>query len=229
MAVVFDAQGHIDTGASTTATSLSGTPITVGSGANRAIGVCLTFGNTIGLPTGITVTCGGVSMTAVTGASASNGTVAASAIWFALVNPTSGTPTIAAAWTGGRCCVMGAISFTGVNQTGGVTSFAHGNGIVTSANATGSITITSATGNMTVAAHVDDGGTAINSASATQDFIDHNGNTTINQESAMHHTVGNASNVMTVTLAAADDSTGAGFDFVAASGAADILQAQIML
>src|SRR6266478_5833347 len=160
MAVAFDAQGTIHTTSGSQVASLSGTPITIGSGTNRALAVCLAFGGTLALPTGITVTCGGVSMTAVASASAADVSIPASVIWFALVNPASGTPTIAASWTGNRSCVMGAVSFTGVDQTGGATSFRNGVGTVTTANATGTVTVSSATGNMTVAVHMDDGGTA---------------------------------------------------------------------
>src|SRR6266704_1597828 len=144
MAVAFDASGHIDTGATTTATTLSGTPITVGSGSNRALAVFLAFGQSSSLPTGITVTwdAGGSNqaMTAVTGASVL-GTGLDTGIWYALVNPVSGAKTCTASWTGGRACIMSAISVTGVDQTGGTTSFAHGTSVSNSTLAsTASIT-----------------------------------------------------------------------------------------
>lgn len=222
MAVAFDAQGKVASASGATVATLSGTPITVGSGSNRALLVCLNFGATINFPTAITVTwdVGGTNqaLTAVTNASAHDTVVAASNAWYGLVAPTAGAKTLTASWTGARACVMGAISFTGVDQTGGTTSFPNGVGTVTTSNVTGTVTITSAVGDMTVASHMDDGGTAMNSVSATSDFVD--ANTTTFGYVGMHHTAGSASNVMTCTMAVADDTAGAGCSIKAASTAA---------
>lgn len=222
MTVAFDAQGHIDGGAGTVS-SVSGTPIAVGSGSNRALCVGLAFGATAGLPTSITVTwdVGGTNqaLTAVTGATATDSGSGAtdSVIWYALKAPTSGTKTLTASWTGARSAIMGAISFTGVDQTGGATSFAHGAGNSGNITTPATVTITSATGNATVAIHAEDGGSTITATSATQDFIDATP-TTLN--AAMNHTAGAASNTMTATVSPANTWASAGFDVVAAAGAA---------
>jgi hypothetical protein len=229
MAATFETQGHLDTGTTTTAVTLSGTPITIPANGNMALGVVLCFASTAGLPTGITVTCNGVSMAAVAGASGVNtGGVTTSIIWFALVNPTTGTPTITANWTGGRSAIMGAIAVSSVNQTGGTASFANGNyssnvGITNPAT----VTITSAVGNLTAAGFCDDGGTVISSTNFTQDFIDMPAGGQC--FGAMNHAAGSAtSNTMTATFASSDTYDAAGFDFVAFV-ATDVLMAQIWM
>jgi hypothetical protein len=225
MAVAFDAQGHVDAASNTT---VSGTPITVGTGTNRVLCVGLHFQGTAGLPTGISVTwdVGGTAqvMTAITGASGNDTAQGStdSVIWYGLVAPTSGTKTLTASWTGARISSMGAVSFTGADQTGGNTTFPHG-AANTVNGTTATVTVTSATNNMTVAMHAEDGGTTFSAVSPTSAFID---NGTIS--TAVNYTAGNASNVMTATLVVANAAQSCGFDILA-GGAADVLQAQIML
>ena len=152
MAVVFDAASSAWVNG--TSNSLSLANITVGSGTNRALIAFLIFsqGTT---PAGLTVTwdSGGTNqtMTAVTGAIVNDASNAATTVLYGLVNPTSGAKTLAVNWTtaveGHVCCV----SFTGVNQTGGATSFANGTGVDPQAVASGSITVNSSIGDQVVA------------------------------------------------------------------------------
>src|SRR6266702_4111332 len=101
MAVAFDAKGSLNSGASSAATSVTGTPITVSSGSNRALAVCLNFGGATALPTGISVTWNGVAMTPITNTSVLGpAPLALSGIWYGLVNPASGANTLTASWTG---------------------------------------------------------------------------------------------------------------------------------
>jgi len=222
MAVAFDAQGHVDD-AVPVATLSSSTIITVGSGSNRALIVGLCFGNATGLPTGITVVWdfGGSnqSMTAITNAAIAN-TDLGSVAMFGLIAPVSGQKTLKATWTGSRHIAMGAISFTGVDQTGGATSFPNGNHAVNnSGSTTASVTITSATGNMTAAYFCNGGGTNFSSTSATQDWLD------TACTAAANHTAGSASNVMTATVSASDTWVAVGCDILAAGSGPAFLAA----
>ncbi|MET4788280.1 hypothetical protein ABIF64_000458 [Bradyrhizobium japonicum] len=225
MAVAFDAQGHDGANGSAVTSFSSSSIITVGSGSNRALVVFLMFviGGGSGLPTGISCTWNGVAMTAITGATFSDVTAGTSIIAYGLVNPASGANTLSASWTGARFTGVGAISFTGVDQTGGATSFAHGAGNHGNAGGNASVTITSATGNITAAAYTNDGGGAFTSTSPTQDYVE---STTSN--SAMNHTAGSASNTMTATPNTTNW-VAAGVDVVAAAAAADVLLGQIVM
>ncbi|UPT97249.1 hypothetical protein J4G48_0003440 [Bradyrhizobium barranii subsp. apii] len=222
MAVAFDAQGHDGNGGSSSTSYSSSTVITVGSGSNRALVVYLmfVFGGGSGLPTGISVTWNGVAMTPITGASFSDVTAGTSIIAYGLVNPASGANTLSASWTGSRFTSVAAISFTGVDQTGGATSFAHGAGNHGNAGGNASVTVTSATGNITAAAYTNDGSSTFTATSPTQDFVD------LTSNSAMNHTAGSASNTMTATQGGTNW-VAAGVDVVAA--AADVLMGQILM
>ncbi|MDI3561281.1 hypothetical protein [Bradyrhizobium sp. Arg816] len=223
MAVAFDTFGHTGNGGSSTTSYSSASVITVGSGSNRALVVFLmfVFAGGSGLPTGISVTWNGVSMTPITGATFSDVTAGTSIIAYGLVNPASGANTLAASWTGARFASVGAISFTGVDQTGGATSFAHGAGNHGNAGGNATVTVTSATGNITAAAYTNDGGSSFTATSATQDFVD------ATSDCAMNHTAGSASNTMTATQGSTNW-VAAGVDVVAAA-AADVLMGQIVM
>lgn len=224
MAVAFDTFGHAGNGGSSSTSFSSSSIITVGSGSNRALVVYLlfVFGGGSGLPTGISVTWNGVAMTAITGASFSDVTAGVSIAAFGLVNPASGANTLAASWTGARFTSVAAISFTGVDQTGGVTSFAHGAGNHGNAGGNASVTVTSATGNITAAAYTNDGGAQFTATSATQDWVD------ATDSFALNHTAGSASNTMTATQGSTNW-VAAGVDVVAAAAAPDVLLGQIVM
>lgn len=160
MAVAFDANASSPVHTAG-ATSLSLTTFTMGSVSNGAL-VSQLF-------TALDVSSivanwdsGGTpqSMTSIiTAASASTHRVAMNG----LVAPTSGNKTLAVSWTTSSEAYLNATSWSGVNQTGGSTTFAH----TGTATAFGqpTLTITSAVGNATLAITVID---ASNNVSITQ-------------------------------------------------------------
>jgi hypothetical protein len=98
------------------ATSLSWTH-TTGSGNNRLLLVTVSTYNDTGTPATVTsATCSGVPMTQqVTNVSTTNPHV--SSYIFSLANPTSGSNTILANFSGSTTAVGGAVSYSGVDQT----------------------------------------------------------------------------------------------------------------
>jgi hypothetical protein len=125
------------TGAGVTTVSCT---MTVSAGSNLALIVGLCVG---GSSTGFSVkwdTAGANQTMTLIGSKASSDS-AIQVLLFGLVNPTPGaSKTITATWTTANNCAIDAIAFTGVNQTGGATSFAH----ATSANGTGTAASTGA-------------------------------------------------------------------------------------
>ena len=65
--------------------------------------------------------------------------------------------------------MVNGVSWTGVDQTGGATSFPHGTG-ATGSSTTSSVTVTSATGNAVMAVHGLN--TTVNAVNNTQTFLD---------------------------------------------------------
>jgi hypothetical protein len=118
------------------------TDITVGSGSHRALVLTLNFDGVD--PTGVSVTWNGTAMTEINGRSAASNR--RSSLW-GLVNPASGANAFAISWTGGGNVFAMAIAFTGVNQTGGATSFPN-----SAVGAAITLDITSATGDKVVCA-----------------------------------------------------------------------------
>lgn len=152
MAVAFDANASaVVTG--TGVTSVTTSNLTVGAGSTRALVTQLV----LSLKTAASVTVNwdnaGTPQSQALIISANGGGAIARAELWGLVNPTSGAKAARAAWTGASDAYINPTSFTGVDQTGGATSFPH------SASATGtrsgatpfSLSIVSAVGNMTVA------------------------------------------------------------------------------
>jgi hypothetical protein len=84
-------------------------------------------------------------MTVITGASQSFTTAGDSQLW-GLIAPTSGAKTLKVTWVGTSDIVINCTSWTGVNQTGGTTTFPHGTS-GTGTNTIPTLTVTSATGN----------------------------------------------------------------------------------
>lgn len=144
-AVTFDARGAtacIVNGAQTkTCTSL----LTVGSGSNRALVCAITWSTNNPTAKSLTWDTGGTNqaMTVITNAGATN-TVRVE-IW-GLVAPTSGLKSLLVSWTNNADMTVDCASWTGVDQTGGVTSFPHGTGSTGSSTAP-AVTVTSASGN----------------------------------------------------------------------------------
>jgi hypothetical protein len=154
MAVAFDAKGTADaTGNGATSKDLTVLTIT-GALSNSALVAQVGFS----LQTVASVTLAWdnagtpQSMTQITAANGT-GTVARAELW-GLIAPTSGNKTLHAAWTGASDVYLQAASWSGVDQTGGATSFAHSTsatGTTTGNNIThNSITITSAVNNATM-------------------------------------------------------------------------------
>lgn len=132
-----------------TATTVSNSNLTVGSGSNRALVAQLMFSTT----TVTSVTCtwdvGGTNQSMTLIQSASNGVAERAELW-GLVAPTSGNKTLTCSWTGSsNDAMLNATSFSGVNQTGGATTFPN------ATNATGTstspaVTVTSAAGDAAI-------------------------------------------------------------------------------
>lgn len=205
MAVALDVNGTAAHTAGATSLNLS---FTMGTVSNGALVSQLFTANNV---TSITATwdSGGTNQSMasiVTAASASTHRVALNG----LVAPTAGAKTLATSWTTSSEAYLNATSWSGVNQTGGTTSFAH------SGNATGfgapTIAVTSASGNATMAIAVADAG---NYASTTQTDV-------VNQVGTAIQAVGTrGSGAATVTHTWAGDSQTwvvAGVDIVAAGG-----------
>src|SRR6266436_718529 len=166
MAVVFDAQSSADiTGAAAVSFSDS-TNLTVGTGSNRALLALLAWSSTAA-PTGISITWDGVALSAVSSANSVHGTAGNTQI-YGLVNPNSGTKTLAGSWTGSRDFYVAAIAYTGVEQSSAANAFTSGsfaNGGSTSA----SITINPAFGDTALGnANVAIMGAAANFSSVTE-------------------------------------------------------------
>lgn len=212
MAVALDVAGT-ELSTTTAGTSVNYTGITVGSGSNRGLVVtCQWDLRTVSSPTA-TWDNGGTnqSMTLLVGpiAATGNGAVAV----FGLANPTSGNKTLRVAWTGSSQSSVEAVAYTGVDQTGGATSFPHATS-ATGSSTTPSVTVTSATGNAVVAVHSSNAAGSFTSTNNTQLFLD-NGFT--NTGAAGNRASGAATVAMTATNSASGNWASAGTDVLAAA------------
>lgn len=170
-AVVFDANATA-TCTNNGVTSINCSTLTVGSGSNRALVCQVNFSLKTVASVALVWDNGGTNQ-AMTQIVAANGTgsVARAELW-GLVAPTSGAKQARLTWTGSSDVVINCVSWTGADQTGGTTSFAH------STSATGSatpaaITITSAVGNATMETSCMDAGT-VTTTTQTSTFVDNN-------------------------------------------------------
>ena len=175
MAVALDAVGTVQHTALNT--SVNYTNITVGAGANRALIIMIAFGSPALAPTGITLTwdSGGTNQ-AMTQIAFSAGTNITAGIW-GLVAPTSGNKTLAVSWTNANESWVSGVCFTGVDQTGGTTSFpnaAANTGVAT-------LTIGSAVADMGVA--ITTTGGVISGSTGTTLYIDNTSAAFINSSS----------------------------------------------
>lgn len=215
MAVALDAQSSASTTANG-ATSHNHTNLTVGSGSNRALLVLVAWSTTT--PTGITVTWdnGGTnqSCTLITNASASSSTGGnRSCQIYGLVAPTTGNKTLRVAWTGAADVYVAAVALTGVDQTGGATSFPNGTSSNTASSTTSSVTVTSATNDYVAAVHVTPTA-GVSSVNNTQVFIN---NLAAGISGGGNRAVGAATVAMTATLDASGNSSSAGCSIKAAA------------
>src|SRR2546428_1377515 len=121
MAVAFDAKMtggnsadglNQETSSGTTCSSVGG--MTVGAGATLLVGV-IGFGPSV--PTSVTMTWDGVSMTNQGGLVTDNSVTAA---LFTLVNPNAGAKTLTCSWTTATDAYMSCVSFTGTDTTTGI-------------------------------------------------------------------------------------------------------------
>lgn len=216
MAVAFDAQSTTDNRVAAVATS-SDTNLTVGSGANRALIVQIAWGAaTPPNITGVHWDSAGTNQacTLITGTDATFSQMRVSL--YGLIAPTSGNKTLKVDWAANATDgYVSAVAYTGVDQTGGDTSFAHGATGSGTNNAVSKV-ITSAVGNAVVGV-LDTNLVNITSTSGTNVYIDNGGGAS---SAAAMRDVGAA----TVTLTAAPNNTWlmAGCDVVAAGGAAAV-------
>lgn len=153
--VAFNAVGTVDCTANGVlgTTGFTCSTLTVGGGANRALVVQITFSAKTITGLGCVWDSGGTnqSMTAIPGASGASAGTAGFVNFFGLVAPTSGAKTLKCTWdaTASDYTVIG-LDYTGVNQTGGATSFPNG-ACATGNSTTASLALTSALNNQTVA------------------------------------------------------------------------------
>src|ERR1700731_2128227 len=159
MTVAFDAQGTSFTDGGSSPVSFA--KLTVGSGSNRALIVQIV---TLGSIAGVTVTWGfgGTAQACTLIGAPTDSSSTARALLYGLVAPTSGAKTLRVAWTGAVPIVVDAVSYSGVDQTGGTTSFANFNS-ATGTSTSASVTVTSATGDAVVAC----GGKAVSGGTDT--------------------------------------------------------------
>lgn len=147
-AVAYD--NKISSGAFSGATSVTTGTFTIGAGVNRAAIACLHF-YASNNPSGITVSVGGVSGSAITGADTGTATTSRT-VCFCVTNPPSGSRTASASWTNAATGDFGVITATGVDQTTPCTNGAQAVNAGAGGVATVSVTITSASGDLTVSA-----------------------------------------------------------------------------
>lgn len=222
MAVAFDAKGTTDA-TSNGATSQDFTNLTITGGLSNSALVAQ-FAFSLKTISALTVKWDNAgtpqSMTQIIGANGT-GSVCRVELW-GLIAPTSGNKTLHAAWTGSSDICVQAVSWSGVDQTGGATSFAHS----TSATGTTSggpsthntITITSAVGNATMDAAC--GTATINSVNQTSTYID---NTPANISGAASRAAGAATVTHSCNSTGASDAwVSVGVDIVAGGAAAAV-------
>lgn len=194
MSVTFDANCTDTYGFSNG--GLAFTPgITVGSGSNRALVALLQFDVDPGTVT-VTWDSGGTnqSMTLIEKLVNSGGT--GCAILFGLVAPTSGEKKVLVSWANTITDnFFSAVSFTGVNQTGGATTFYNATSAQNSNTSGLTLTVTAATTDAAVCAWA--GCNASGITTQTPIFNDHTNGQTINAAGA--YNTGSASVGFTTT------------------------------
>ena len=177
-AVVLDAVATADCRGNTVVgtTGFTCATLTVGSGANRAL-VCL-VDLSLRTATGDAMVwdSGGTnqSMTQI-GVVDGPGTSTLRAELFGLVAPTSGAKTAKFTFTGTSNDVyIACVSYTGVDQTGGATTFSNFTSATGSASSAQTVTVTSAVGDLTIETGLNDAN-IYNSSTQTSVFNDSGG------------------------------------------------------
>lgn len=213
MAVALDATSTAPTDTAANTTTLSHTGLTVGAGANRALVAVCAWDQAPGAITAKDWDSAGTPQAMeviVTPTASGNMWVAV----FGLVAPTSGNKTCTLSWTNLVECIFCMISFTGVDQTGGVTTFAHA--VTNTGSSTSpSIAITSAVGNMTV--DVANSGSSSHPTSPSKTgFFGVDGAFSVNTSGS--YAAGAASNTHSWTISPTNPWISAGVDIVAVGG-----------
>jgi hypothetical protein len=220
MAVALDVAGtEIDSTPGGTSPATYTGLTTSGSLSNGAIVAMVFMGNKTITSGTMTVTWGSQSMTFIPGTQVtSSGGFGIITFWGLVGVTVFGNQTLTVSWTGGTnnnnfaCC---ACSWTGVNQTGGATSFPNGN-TAGATSAAPAVTITSATGDAVMAAFADLAA-AFTATNNTNLFLDSN---MTNINCAGLRAAGAASVSCTGTIGVSDTWIASGTDiaaFVAAS------------
>lgn len=215
-AVALDAAGT-SASASTVLSPFDFTGVTVGAGANRALVAQINFSlETVGSVT-VTWDQGGTNQAMGQIVCANGAGAVGRSCLYGLVAPTSGNKTLRVTWTGTTDIIVDAVAWTGVDQTGGTTSFAH------STSATGnsvapSVTVTSASGNATMECSTTDLGN-YSASTQTQVYID---NTPTSISGAGSRATGAATVTHGWTLNLAGNWVSVGVDIVAGGGAAPV-------
>jgi hypothetical protein len=219
VSATFDANATADKTANGV-TSADLTALTVGAGANRAVVAQVVWSAVVTSPS-LTWDNGGTNqaMAAITNAGATN--TCRVECW-GLVAPTSGNKTLRASWTTARDIYLNAVAWTGVDQTGGVTSFPNGRSGTGASSTSSTGAITSAAGNFVMGVH----GTATGSftgVSSTQDFLD---NAAANVSGAGNHAAGAATVTLTGSFGTTPAWASAGTDIAAAAAAVSTASAR---
>lgn len=224
MAVGFDAQIYF---VGTVGNSFTTSALTVGAGSNRALAVSLTFGDAAPPPGAVSLTWNSVALTLVASTLIVDTTNSYVSSIYALLNPASGNFALAGSYTGGPFIpVIGAVSFTGVDQTSVAVAFPHGN-TATGTSATATVAITSATGNATIASFGSAAAGPFTSTSGTNIYLD---GVSITPYCAASRDVGAASVSMTAPLTSSGTWAASGCDILASASALTLnVQQRIMM
>ena len=171
----------LDANASSVATSaanittITNSNLTVGSGSNRClVAQFISYNSSNSTISGLAMTWNGTAMTQIGTTTVFDGTNVLSVYLFGLVNPASGNNSAVATWTNNsNNTALNVTSFTGCNQTGGTTTFAHFNS-QSEVNFSDpvSLPVVSPSGNLAIDVAVSSGG--LSAPTQTQLFSDIN-------------------------------------------------------
>ena len=226
MAVTLDTTGS--------AVGISGTGVTTYAYTNMTVGAALSNGALVAMAlfpgngaTALTMTWDAVganqALTSILKVTPSSGDTIA---LFGLVNPVSGNKTLTLSWSGAAAngVLVDAISFKGVNQTGGTSSFANANSASALSNAgPAAVTITSNSNDAVVAAFLV--GLDLLTINNTTIFL----NNTVTGCGANYVLPASSSNVMQATFSGTPNWLAIGVDVVAAATVTPIVGARLVM
>jgi hypothetical protein len=168
MAVAIDSSAEAK---APSATSFNFTALTIGASlSNSALLVGIAAQTTT--ISGVAMTWNGVSLTQIGTDNVTNGTNGTVQLW-GLINPAAGNNTLAITWGGTEQMTVWAASFSGVDQTGGTTSFPNftsAKAAIATPSTPSTITVTSASGHATFAVH-SAGDTSVNANSVDNNAV----------------------------------------------------------